>query len=319
MSAPITAQDMVTRVNERCENRLGGTYTPAEVLRAIDDAVNDLYLVQQERYQDHELDYIDVNFADTVWDPFHVDSGQGIEEFQLPAYIYRIRLIEDTNQTEPVEIPHGSLAQKELAREAHFLRQVQMHWIWIRGSSVRGRIGFIGGATALSQFRIYFVRRLPPLHWGSVGATTNVARIELDVLTPSLTRTGRALLTADAYIGALVQLNDAAIPLIDGQIRRLTTYTGAITYQSTFDEVLAAAPDVAPATSPYSLIPQIDPEFHELAILKAAFKLATVVGGMQTMDALSAEKTERQMIFDSATQVRQSQTPEYVDWQEDFD
>lgn len=327
---PINCQDMVTRVNEESENRTKRIFTDAQVLRVIDEATQHLYVKQQENFKDHDLDYVDVDLTAVAWAGTFADTGQDIREFRLPNYIHRIRRIEDISNTDkPVEITHTSLQEKEQSRIG---ATRQMTWVWTKRSNYRGRIGFIGGTSSLTVFRIWFTRRHPPLQYGVVrnglmidgSGTPAIATIQLDH-TP--TRAGLDY-TVDAFIGALIQFTAVDVSAgagaklahnIDGQIRRIDSavlWTDLVAtpplkgIQVALDEALTNS--VIVNDTQYALIPQIDPEHHELVILMAALKIAKRIRSIRNIQALNGVVPDLYENFLEATTSRQAQTQDSV-------
>lgn len=353
MAVAISAQRMVDVIARKIEDVGHTRWTRAIKLEAIDGAVQQLLLDQARQRQDHDLDFVDLNVSEQLNNAGTMtDSGQTIREWRLPDYIYEIRLIEDTtDENAPRVIPKYPLSQKEQYRNA----VAATFWIFTKGGDQRTRIGFIGELTGIDSLRVWFIRRVAPLHYGvlpnrTVGgvqvactsarltfALASTATTVGRIINRGVTYTGPSGLvsTSDAYVGALVEFGTGGGVVVDGvtdEIRKLVSGTYIQTDDAPvapdtgfhwtwgFDELLRLpinGSTVNCAGFSYSMVPQIAPEHHELVALMAAVRCAEDAGGFRTLEILKGKMQDLYADFLNATQSRQSQTPEFVEVYDD--
>lgn len=343
---PISAQRMVARINAKVENKAKQTWTDTEVLAAIDKAVERLVLLQSQSFRDQELDYVDLTIATEKTPALTMALVGDILVWRLPEYIRKVRRIEDTsNGTFPIEIPHLKLEEKDQYRNPNVGR-LRKYWIYMQGNEHRGRIGFTGGLTGVSTIRVWYERRVAPLHFGvaRVGvvgvnpAGSTSARIWFAdpssgstagrILSRGITYgTGASAVSVNqVYIGAQVEFgNSNSGTFVEGvtdQIRRLVGSVygrvndpGTDDWQWVFDEVLQRPGDGALLTCAqfsYSLIPQIEPEHHPLVEVVAAMLLAQESGSKRMVDSLREQHEVGITQFQQACSDRQNQTFDQV-------
>lgn len=353
MAAPISAQRMVDLVGRKIEDVAHTRWTTAVKLQAIDGAVQQLLLDQARQRQDHDLDFVDLSVSEELNNAGTMtDSGQTIREWRVPDYVYEIRLIEDTtDENVPRVIPRYPLSQKEQYRNV----AAGMFWVWSKGGDIRTRIGFVGELTGVDSLRVWFIRRVAPLHYGVLPNRT-VAAVQVGctnarltfALASAATTVGRVVnrgrtytgpsglvSVSDVYVGAIVEFGTGAGVTVDGvtdEIRKLVSSSyiqvddapvapdTGFHWTWVFDELLRLpinGASVNCAGFSYSLVPQIAPEHHELVALMAAIRCAEEAGGFRTMDALKGKMQDLYADFLNATQSRQSQTPEFVEVSDD--
>ena len=343
MAEILSAQQMVPLVGRKVEDRGGRRFDATATLRAIDQAVEALNLKQQEAGQDHGLDYLDVNVAAARAD-FQVTAVgqeiQDISEWLVPENIWRIRRIEDTTTgNRPVEIPHGILRQKEFNRDSRF-RRASNYWQYQRHGAVGEVIGFVGGLRGITSFRCWFIRTIPPLHYGIAKSGLNAAGPPVEVASDSTSiwfslgsqGAGPIIEKGDVYRGAKIKFGlGTAVPYtgtIHGVTDEIRTFTLGFRRTDVATPLTASVWTwlfhrqlTVPGTSAgipcagfyYSLVPQIDPQHYELVIVDAAHRLAQDSGSLRTIAALKTTRDELLAQFLDATQRRQTQTPEFID------
>lgn len=354
MAAPISAERMVTRIRNKIEDRSTANprWSNAEILEQIDLAVQYLLNEQAKNRQDHDLDFVDVsvatetNFAGTM-----AASGQEIREWRVPDYVNKIRLIEDTTESSnPRPIPKAPFEQKELLRWDSRWSPPRAYWIFTKGGDQRTRIGFVGNLVGISTFRVWFIRRAAPLHYGvlpnrtvgaaQVGCTS--ARLTFALATAAttvgriinrgVTYTGPSGLvsTSEVYIGAMVEFGLGAGVVVDGVTDEIRKFVGSQYLQVddapvapdtgfhwtwVFDELLRlplSGATINCAGFNYSLVPQIGPEYHELVLMLASRKLAGEAGSNRIQATIQNEIQVLFPDFLESTQDRQHQVPEFV-------
>lgn len=346
---PISAQRMVARINAKVENKAKQTWTDTEVLAAIDKAVERLVLLQSQSFRDQELDYLDVNVTtETTLSGGMVLVGD-LMVWRIPEFIRKVRRIEDTsNGSFPIEIPHLKLEEKDQYRNPNVGR-LRKYWIYMQGNEHRGRVGFTGSLTGVSTMRVWYERRVAPLHFGvarvgtvlgvpagSTGtriwfADPGLATTAGRILSRGITYgTGASTVTRnEVYIGAQVEFgNSNSGTFVEGvtdQIRRFTSSVygtvddvpapDTLDWQWLFDEPLQRPSDGALLTCAqfsYSLIPQIEPEHHPLVEVVAAMLLAQESGSKRMVESLREQHEVGITQFQQACADRQYQTIDQV-------
>lgn len=372
----MNCQRMVTRVGEKVENRSGGTWTATKVLEAIDEAVQSLIITQQEAYKDYELDYTDLNVAIETTAGRMVNTGQNLLEWRVPEFMHKIRRIEDTTSSDtPVTIPAVDLQRKELMRDIRF-KAGGHHWLYTRRSTVFSQVGFVGMLEGVSTIRVWYIRRVAPLHYGTaqlapattvnvnsasgqvvlnVASTTGFAagmRVRIaegiaarDETREILTVTSATQLTLTANLGfthlavdadtveAVNVLRFAGTPAAGRIVRRDDAYVGAvleltsnspagvIDQMAVVDDYISSQQDavvdddwrsVLTTATTYAMVPQIEPEHHELVVIWASMRLAEETGSQKMMNTLGPKLDKLMNDFVNAIEHRQHQTPQFV-------
>lgn len=379
MTAAMNCQRMVTRVNEKIENRSGATWSATKVLEAIDEAVQSLVIMQQESYQDYELDYVDLTIATETTAGRMVQGNQNLLEWRLPEYIHKVRRIEDTTTTAiPNEIPYVDLPKKEQMRD-YLFKAAQFHWTYIQRSTLLSKIGFIGSLFGVTSIRVWFIRRVAPLHFGSpipiattardgsvagtttltvlstanlragmvirIGRTgtggdetktiqtvltattvqltavlqfthTNVTADSVEALNAFIfpntfsppTTAGRTLSRSDAYIGGHVEITNDTLAGNQDALLQITAYEG----YARIPTFHANLPVPVTAATTYALLPQIEPEHHELVVVWAAVRLAEESGSQKMIGTLSGKLASLMDDFKNGIENRQHATPSFV-------
>lgn len=388
MTAAMNAQRMVTRVWEKIENRSGATWDASKTLEAIDESIQSLVIMQQEAYQGYEQDYVDLTVLTEKTAGRMVQGIQDILEWRVPEYIHKVRRIEDTTNGDlPNEIPFTDLMKKEQMRDFR-QKAGQHHWFFSRRSMLLQQVGFIGSLTGVTSIRVWYIRRVAPLHFytptaittnaqdGSVVATTTLTvlsttnlragmvvrigrgtvRVEDRTIQTVLTATtvqlttalgfthttvqndtveplnafifqatipasstapptsgGRVVSRDDLYIGATIEItNDVTSPTtLAGNLDTLLQVTAYYGYPriAMFHTSLTAP--VTSATT-YAMVPQIEPEHHELVVVWAAVRLAEESGSQKMIGTLSGKLGKLMQDFQNGIENRQHQTPSFV-------
>lgn len=334
MAEPISARRMAAMVCDEIDNPDFAHWTPTKTLSVIDQAIQHLYLIEQDARQSHEMDVLDVDVATARAAGTLTPQGSeplNLSEWLVPDYVYRIRLIENTSRgTVSPEIPFTDMSDREEVK-----RQMRSaSWTWTRRGETRQKIGFIGQLAGVSSFRVWYARRLPPLHYGTaksglndavppVEAASTAARIWFDIGTDGA---GRIIERGEVYVGSLIEFgshptNGNVLGVTD-EVRCIDA--GAMTLLTTplqyawlwqFDQILQHPGTLTTLNCvghEYSLIPQIGQEHHELVILMAATRLAKATGSVKNIQLLKGEAGDLYTKFIDAVQLRQAQTVEKV-------
>lgn len=310
-------------VNAEIENRTQqrAKWSSDDVLRALDFADQELWNVATQATKDHQLDSLDVNVAAAqAAGAMTAENSivQGIREWRVPETVGVIRRIENTTGTEPRKIDFVATSAKDASRAAASMHGAAF-WIWSKWSNVRGLIGFVNSAS-IASFRVWYIRRPPPLHYGTArsgldtaGAETasTASRIWLDKGTEGA---GELVQKDDIYRGSLIRFNGtpAATTVIGvtDQVRMLTSGT-AVTITSpvasamlwTFDELLT----INCATFFYELVPQAYPEHYRLLILIAARQLLQWAQAMKQVAMIDSDMPRHMENFEQMVTDRQRQ------------
>lgn len=297
---PLNALRMVERLARKVEDQAHKVTTETEKLQALDEACQDLKLKLVEQYQDDDLDYVDISPTAGV------AVSTDLTEFYLPEWCYKVRLVEDTSQPgDPVEIPYAHMHSKERYAGRLFSR-VPRCWLFARGGNVFQRIQLRGAIAGLASFRVWFVRRYAPLHYGTAQTNASTSKIALAVDGAATTK-GRVLGRDGAYNHFAVEITGGTPSGLKDQIRLLSGHVGSTGLCDVHTPWTVAPTN----TTQYAMVTPLGQEFHELVILLAAVKLLQDTGSQTQIGLLTQEIGRFFAQYDISAAKRQAQTPKF--------
>lgn len=289
----INAIKAITRVRRRVQDTGSVAYTDAEVLEAIDDALSPIFTTVRMSGQQNELELLSIPVGSLT------ALGNEIRETVLPETVAEIQLVQGEDaagRTVPF-LKAAHLMEMDLARGNRGIRQP----IWLFSRHGRpGRIQIRGTLTPIVQVNIWYVRRWPPLHYGTAsagGAST---------ITFPAAPTGDLSLRDDTYIGMDVEIvADSGAPANVGAMRRVSDYVGS-TRVATFE---SAWPAATSATTAYALVVPLDAEHVEYLVEEAAYKLYEMLAETDNMAAMEVRRRRLEERFLSGLRRRHGQEP----------
>ena len=232
----LSVPDMIAAIRDIVDDESGNTHSDAEMVTYINSAVS---------YYDAFL----AEFAETALMQFRDITHDGSELQDVMPYLPRIVSIERTSddpRTETIPLPRG------FADRFPFISK--------SAGTIPGYYYVQNNQLAIVPFqsspgvdRVWVVLRSPELHYGTTTAASSTTSLVLD----STPTAGNIQKLNDAYNMIPVMITTAAIR----EINVINDYTGSTytcTLQRTFEN--------NPASSTYSLLPVIDPEFHWLFV-----------------------------------------------------
>lgn len=297
----LNCQGIVALMAKKVEDENHEIHDIAGKLQALDLAAQDLMVTLVEEYQNNCMDYVDILTT----------SGTAITtdltEFVLPEWCFKVRLIEDiTNPGNPFEIPPAELRNKESYRGRYFPR-VSACWLFSRGGDIFQKVSIRGSLAGVGTIRVWYIRRLAPLHYGTARANASTSKIVLAQDGAAGTN-GRVLGRSGAYDGFGVEItNDSPAGLKD-QLRMLSGHVGS-TGSCDVHTPWTAAPTT---TTTYALVPPIAQEYQELLVLLASIKLLQDSGSVNQISILAREAERLHGAFVASAAKRQAQGPKYI-------
>lgn len=286
----LTAQKLVSQVQQRVSDTAGGIWTPTQILEAADFAMNHVRDTVLHSGQDHELDRLEIaptslTRVEDLW-----------YEAVLPEWVANIRWIEGVtglSDARPIDFLPSMLEQKDISRVAFLSTQPR----WFRSRQGRpGSIGFMGEVNSFTSLRIWFLRRYPGLHYGTAanGSTSTVVFSSSPV--------GVVTKRDDLYIGMDVYFTSGNNT---DQVRRITDYV-ASTNTATFDPVVGTA---VGGTSTYSLVVPLEAEHGEYFVMETTRRLLSRLANTEHLAAIMPEYNELKERFISSLGQRDQARP----------
>lgn len=299
--AVMNCERMVIRLARRVEDQAHSVTDEAQKLQSLDEACQDLKVRLVEQYQNDDLDFVDISSTSGV------AITEDLTEFVLPEWCFKPRFLEDvTTPGSPLEIPNADLHNKEQYRSRYFPR-VPACWLFSRGGNVFQRIAIRGSISGIKTFRVWYIRRLAPLHYGTAQANASTGKIALAVDGAATTK-GRVLGRDLAYDGFAVEVTGGTPSALKDQLRMLSGHVG-----STGLCDVHAPWSVAPSSSTtYALVTPIAQEHHELIVSMAAVKLLQDTGSASQIALVNQEVARQFAQFEASAAKRQAQTPKYI-------
>lgn len=286
MGYQITAPELIRRVRARIGDRDGAVWSETEILERCDQVLERLWTEVRLAGRDHDLDVVTISASSLT------DLGNRLYEYEPGAHIAQVRKIEGiASGPIPQPIVQAELHSKDWAR---ILAGGAL--TWHRGP--QGKIRFVGNVAHLTTFNIYFLRRWPPLHYGTaqgVGSTTT--------LVFDSTPQGRVLKQADAYVGHKIQFISGTAANID-LVVRVTAYNRS-TNTITFTPAVSAVAD----QDGYSILVPLDAEHSDMVAIAAAMNLLASAGNDDYLASLSPLYGEALDRFRASLSTRDQDSP----------
>lgn len=288
----LTAQKLVEQVRQRASDEGSLIWTPEKILDAADQAFQHVWDTVRFAGRDHELDRLDIapSAMTRVEDQWY--------EYSLPEWVGAIRLVEGvtgSSDTRPIEAIPAGLEHKDVSRVAFLSKQPR----WIRSRYGRpGSISFMGDVT-FSSIRVWYIRRYPPLHYGTAqsGTTTTIQF--------AASPTGTVIQRDSLYVGMDVLMTNGTNT---DQFRRVTAYTGA-TRTATLDSALPVA---VTASTTYSLVVPLEQEHGDYFIEDVTRRLLARLANTEHLAATEPQYREAQERFKASLETRDQAQPRRI-------
>lgn len=298
----LTAQSLVDRVRQRVADEGSLIWNNTKILEACDDAMQTVTEYVRLAGSDHELDRED--FLATQFTT--VEAGW--YELALPEWVGAIRRVEGVNSGGsefPQLIRQAGLHDKELGRGIMDPLRGTLAPRWVRSRFGRpGSFSIFGEPSSWGKIRVFFIRRYPPLHWGTTPASGSTTSL---VFAATATA-GRIIQRDSLYVGMDVEITQPASPNLD-QYRRITAFIGS-TKTASFD---AATPwPASTASQLYSLVVPLDSEHTELLIEECARRLYERSGNTQHLATLAPRLAELKERVSSSARKRDLDSPKRI-------
>lgn len=282
----------ITRVRRRIQDTNSIAFDDPQILEAIDDSLQSLYISMMQSGQNYDMDLL------TVPRTSMTEITTEVLEFILPETVGEIRMIEGSTAStlKPVPLLHARhLSEKEMGRGFGSLNQP----VWFYSKASRpGRIQIRGRSIEFTEFNIWHARHWPPLHYGLAQAGT------INTLQFAAAPTGDIALRDDLYIDMDVEITaDTAQPANVGARNRISDYVGA-TRTATFE---ANWPAVTGATTNYALVVPLEPEHTDYLVERAAEELLQQLGEADALAAMAPRLEQLRERFVASLAQRQTQ------------
>lgn len=293
MTTQLTAQSLVDQVRQRTADPGSLLWTDRQILDAADLAFGHIWDTMRLGDHSQELDRMDIPVA----------SWTRIEdlwyEYELPEYVMSIRRLESLDgigTTTPIEMRPTNVDNKDSYRLP--LRSTIPGW-FRSGFGRAGKISFMGDVTSFAGTRLWFVRRYPPLHYGTAasGSTTTIVFAS--------SPTGRVVKRDDLYVGMDIEFSSGTNT---DQIRRITDYVGT-TNTATLDEAL---PQAVSGTSTYSLVVPLEIEHLEYFVEETTRRMLVRLANTEQLAAMEPQYRELQERFKASLATRDMGAPRKI-------
>jgi len=293
MVSPLTAEKLVDQVRQRVSDEGRLIFTEAKILDAADYAFQHIAETVRFAGRDHELDRLDIAPSAMT------KVEQQWYEYSLPEWVGAIRRIEGTvsyGDTTPIEMLPSILETKDVGRVPFVAQQPR----WIRSRFGRpGNFSIFGEAGNFTLIRVWFIRRYPPLHYGTAqgGSTTTIQFAS--------SPTGTVVMRDSLYVGMDVMLTGGTN---QDTMRRITAYTGS-TRTATLD---SAAPATITASQTYSLVVPLEQEHGEYFIEEVTRRLLARLANTEHLAATEPQYRELQERFKAGLETRDQSRPRTI-------
>lgn len=272
MAVARTARTAVERIRKLVA---AGTqqWSETEILATLDEALESIWTETNSGTRDHNLDTYDALTTDlesATPDLVRVTGISGCYEFEPPEWMGPIRAIEQIISLSPDQtVPVPTTASLIRARSFFSSRPYDLGWYRVAQDKLR-----IHGLTQSTKIRIWFLRRWPAMHYGSILAPGTTTQATLAATA------GRLVSRANLYTGSRIEWstgNPDQIVRITGSAAPLTPLTVNFT---------PALPAAVAVGHQYSLVLPCDPEHAKYAIWSTALDL---ISGRDANSPQSAE------------------------------
>jgi len=269
VTTQLNAQSLIDQVRQRTSDPGGLIWTDRSILDAADLAFESIWDTVRMGDRTAETDRLDV--ATTSWT--RVEDFW--YEYELPEYVMSILRVECLNgagDVSPIEMMPVDVNTKDYARLP--FRAAKPGWFRSRRGRA-GTIAFMGDLTSFTGARIWYVRRYPPLHFGTAesGSTTTMVF--------DATPTGRVVRRADIYVGLDVEFTSGTNNT--DQIRRITAYDG------TTATLASALPTAVSSSQTYALVVPLQIEHGEYFIETTTRRLLARLANTEQLAATEGQ------------------------------
>lgn len=260
------------------------------------EAFNIVYGLQ-ERYR---VDWMDLTQSQFV------NIGSGVKSFELPDHVIGIVRIE--RPTTNGEGPRGMFPIDFVEKNKYFNTEdsflfdsVDTKW-YLFGH----RLG-VNDDVAFDSIRVWFVRRWPQLHSGTLGVIGTINTITF----PAVPSIGGLIATDDYYKDCILEVTDATFGTVRRRISGYVASTRVATVSVNF-------PGIPAMGSTYSLIPEF-PENHHVILPYLMGEEAMVGRGNEKQFAVIQNRRGRaQQLLSASMGIRQTQESREVKDEDDI-
>lgn len=291
MPSPLSAREFVTavrgRVGDLSISGVNTTWTDLTILQVLDEVVQQYVVTSRAALRDHEVDREEFTLTSFT------EVDENWHELRLPEYVAAVRYVEGLRGTgaAPIDLGPAEFETRNAAR--HALRGYPV-WMWGRFGRP-GTFALIGGISSLESIRIWFWRRYPQLHFGTLDQNGSATTVVFPA-----SATGKIVPRDDTYNGLDVY-NETT-----GELARINDYDGA-TRTATVDPIGGSWS--ATSGNTYSLMMPVEPELQEYLTQLAANQLYRRAGNMDYLAMTQAYTQELEESFRTGLRQRQTAAP----------
>lgn len=286
MGYTLTCPQLITDVREKIADRDGGVWTDARILARADQELQRLWNETRTAGRDHDMHELTIQTGSLI----SLASQQF--DWTPPEYVAHVRQIEAVipGSAGLVAIPQAELHTKDTTR----LTRGQPSWH--RGPN--GVVRFLGNVTTWPQLRVWYLRKWPPLHYGTApsGSTTTMVLDNTPI--------GSLVRRTDAYLGARFQLLGGANQDIIVTATAFDRSTRAITFTPAVS-ALAADTD-------YSMVVPLEAEHSGVVTIATAMNLLQSGGNTDYVAALMPMYAEAKQNFLVSVATRDQDAPRTI-------
>lgn len=291
MSQPINCRELVSRVRFRVHDPGSKVWTDdTDILRSADDQLRTLFSKLMASGESWFQDSMDVPLGSML------TPEPDVYEYELPDFVLDPQQLETIiagKSTFP-PIPKLSMENKDTFRDSAFIAGAG--WLFVRyGNS--GAIQIRGGIRGAAAVRIWFIRALGPLTYGTAtgGSTTTLA---------IGTTTGAHKIRPDIYKNMQVEVTaDVTQPSNVGSIRRVSSFTSPT---MTFTQPFPAAIN---STTQWAIVVPIAPHQVDLLTQETAVELMVTSGNPEDYQLGTDRRAQLRQDFQQTMAQRQTGEP----------
>lgn len=152
----------IVRVRERIHDRDARAFDDAEILRAFDDAVSEIFTILRTHGDSHGLDYEDVLVTSLT------QLETDVYQYETPEYLHDPQLIELINAgRDAYPLVKAPLELKDQARGVFPGSRAVWHW------GPKGSIQIRGKISGFTTVRFWFIRLIAPLFYAVGSGASN--------------------------------------------------------------------------------------------------------------------------------------------------
>lgn len=292
MGYQITAPELISRIRNRVADRDGEVWSDDEILARVDQVLEQIWTIVRLAGRDHTLDSVELTPASFT------SLGNQAWSYEPPSNIAHIRSIEGMVSANSISQP---FYQSELHSKDWTRYSAGGYVTWHRGP--QGTIRLVGNIGRYSTIVLYYLRRWPPIHYGTAAGNGTTTTLKLDT-----SPVGRVVKRTGVYEGHLIQFTSGAnVDLVV----RVTAYDRT-SHTVTFTPAVTATAN----NDAYSLLIPVDAEHSDMVAIDATMSLLASGGNDDYLASLAPLQQEARERFRSALSARDQDSPRTV-WSND--